>query len=67
MKPYSTESPRYIAITNAVARMIATDFQPFSVVEDEDFLLSWISDTSYPVANHFRISFQECIRRLGRR
>ena len=39
LKPYSTESPRYIAITNAVAQMIATDFQPFSAVQDEGFKL----------------------------
>ena len=39
MKPYSTESPQYVAITNAVAQMIATDFQPFSIIEDEGFKL----------------------------
>ena len=37
LKPHSPESPRYIAITNAFAWMIATDIQPFSVVEDEGF------------------------------
>ena len=39
LKPYSTESPRYIAITNAVAQVISTDFQPFSIVEDKGFKL----------------------------
>ena len=50
MKPYNTESPRYIAITNAVARMIATDFQPFSIVEDEGFkLVLNVMDQRYKV------------------
>ena len=56
LKPYSTESPRYISITNAVARMIATDFQPFSVVEDEGFkLVLNVMDQRYklPSRKHF--------------
>ena len=39
----STGSPRYIAITNAVNRMIMTDFQLFSIIEDEGFKLVFIS------------------------
>jgi len=37
LNPYHPTSQQYIAITRAVAGMIAADFQPFSVVEDEGF------------------------------
>ena len=34
---YSPASPRHVSITKAIALMIAIDFQPFSIVEDEGF------------------------------
>jgi len=55
-KPYSTDSPRYKEITNAIAQMIAFDFQPFSVVEDEGFKrLLQVLDPRYqiPSRKHF--------------
>lgn len=55
-KPYSVENPHYKEITNAVARMIALDFQPFSVVEDEGFKkLLQVLDPRYqiPSRKHF--------------
>ena len=39
LKPYSTKNFQYNVITNAVTRMIAKDFQPFSFIEDEAFKL----------------------------
>ena len=58
LKPYSTESPQYIAITNAVARMIVTDFQPFSVVEDEGFkLVLNVMDQRYKLYTQLQIFF----------
>ena len=35
--PYNPSSERYLAITRAVACMMISDFQPFSIVEDEGF------------------------------
>ena len=55
-KPYSTENPHYKEITNAIALMIAFDFQPFSVVEDEGFKkLVRVLDPRYqiPSRKHF--------------
>ena len=37
LNPYNSSSQYFVAITRAVAGMIATDFQPFSIVEDEGF------------------------------
>ena len=37
LNPYSPASPRHVSITKAIALMIAIDFQPFSIVEDEGF------------------------------
>ena len=53
MKPYATDSSRYIAITNAVACMIVTDFQPFSIVEDKGFkFVLNVMDPRYKVPSH---------------
>ena len=56
LNPYHPTSQRYIAITRAVAGMIAADFQPFSIVEDEGFRhLIQILDRRYqlPSRKHF--------------
>ena len=48
LNPYSPASQRHVAITKAVALMIAIDFQPFSIVEDEGFkFLLHILDRRY--------------------
>ena len=58
LNPYSPASQHYVAITRAIARFIATDFQPFLIVEDEGFrLLLWILDRRYqlPSRKHFSV------------
>ena len=60
LNPYSSVSQRHIAITRAVARMITTDFQPYSIVEDEGFrVLLRVLDRRYqlPSQKHFRKSY----------
>ena len=57
LNPYSWTSQRHMTITQAVGRMIATDFQPFSIVEDEGFqLLLRVLDRQYQLPSHKHFS-----------
>jgi len=56
LNPYSKSSQLHMVITKAVGRMIATDFQPFSLVEDKGFqLLLRTLDRQYQLSSrkHF--------------
>ena len=55
-KPYNMDNPHCKEITNTIARMLALDFQPFSMVEDEGFKrLLQVLDPHYhiPSRKHF--------------